>query len=188
MTDFYLEIGFREDDLDFLDLVSVRVEATTKAFIFGRKNYDAWIMLSFELIILESSLSSFQSLVVFSKRYLGLYYPLIGLLWGLFSANVRIPINQSSISWIMSYQGFDVICSFAIPHAERVISRKPMMLSVWPYRVQLLRRPVVNLLLPHGHQQRLRSSQSAWNLGDLQVISRWAPGSSYQINGVIYYS
>ena len=159
----------------------------------------------------------------FFNRYIGFYYPLIWLLWGLYSANIRIFIHQSSISWFMSYQGFDVICSFAIPHAhfsygcflkwwvsphftpqvliilsrkthgfcwgnppfkETPISRKPMMLSVWPYRVPLLRRPVVNLLLPHGHQQRLRSSRSAWNLGDFEVIKvgpriQWSNKWSY---------
>lgn len=117
-----------------------------------RANFNPWLFFS---IILDIYI------------YIGLYYPLIWLLWGLYSANIRIFIHQSSISWFMSYQGFDVICSFAIPHAERVISRKPMMLSVWPYRVLPLVRPKKpNLLLPHGHQQRLRSSRSAWNLGD----------------------
>lgn len=172
MTDFHLEIGFREDDLDFLDLVSVRVETMTKSlFLAGTMMHEACPVLN--LSSSKSSSSKFQSLVVFFNNfryiyiYIGLYYPLIWLLWGLYSANIRIFIHQSSISWFMSYQGFDVICSFAIPHAERVISRKPMMLSVWPYRVLPLVRPKKpNLLLPHGHQQRLRSSRSAWNLGD----------------------
>ena len=47
MTDFHLEIGFREDDQDFLDLVSVRVETMTKSlFLAGTMMHESCPVLN----------------------------------------------------------------------------------------------------------------------------------------------